>query len=291
MKKAVARGASEDRESLDARLEEMGRKMDRLRALYESFFLGIERAPPNVPRRELNRVMVEMQQAPINNATLRFRFQSLLQRWVLYTTYWNRTIQEIDGGTYRRDLARARRHIAERGGNITEQEALALGIPASRVRAFVGRQVKLTARSAAGAADAAASAAAASAAAASAAGEEATAVAQSGSPPATPATPAAPGAPTAPAAPATSAAPARPAVPAAPAPSAAASRLSDKQLAAFFQKYSEAHHKAVGAPPRATPEQLRDKLEKLLAGQALDRIDLDVSVEGGKIRVRAKPLR
>jgi hypothetical protein len=122
----------------------MGRKMERLRALYESFFMGIERTPPNVPRRELNRLMVEMQQTPIANATLRFKFQSLSQRWVLYTTYWNRTLQEIEAGTYRRDLARARRHMAERGGSITEQEALALGIPASRVKAFVGRQSKGT---------------------------------------------------------------------------------------------------------------------------------------------------
>ena len=36
-------------ESMDARLEEMGRKMDRLRSLYESFFMGTERTPPNIP--------------------------------------------------------------------------------------------------------------------------------------------------------------------------------------------------------------------------------------------------
>lgn len=77
------RGAGEAGESIDARLDDMGRKMDRLRALYETFFMGIERTPPNVPRRELNRLMIETQQTPIGNATLRFRFQSLQQRWVL----------------------------------------------------------------------------------------------------------------------------------------------------------------------------------------------------------------
>ena len=48
------------------------------------------------------------------NATMRFRFQSLLQRWVLMTTYWNRTMREIEMGTYRRDLDKAHRHLAAR---------------------------------------------------------------------------------------------------------------------------------------------------------------------------------
>ena len=74
---------------------------------------------------------------------MRFRFQSLLQRWVLLTTYWNRTLREIEIGTYRRDLDRAHRHLAAKGGApITEEEALRLGIPANRVKAFVGRQNK-----------------------------------------------------------------------------------------------------------------------------------------------------
>jgi hypothetical protein len=229
-------------ESLDARLEEMVRKMERLRALYESFFMGIERTPPNIPRRELNRLMVEMQQSPISNATLRFKFQSLTQRWVLYTTYWNRTLQEIEAGTYRRDLARARRHISERGGAITEQEALALGIPANRVKAFVGRHNR----------------------------------APRGQAPAEPAAAVAP-------------APAAPAAPAAAA--VAGGRLDEAQLQAFFRKYSEAHMQALGTPPRATLDQLRGKLDKLLAGQPLERVELDVSVEDGKIKVRARPRR
>jgi hypothetical protein len=228
----LTRAGGESMESIDSRLEEMARKMERLRALYESFFMGIERTPPNVPRRELNRLMLETQQSPIGNATLRFKFQSLMQRWVLYTTYWNRTLQEIEAGTYRRDLARARRHITARGGSITEAEALALGIPANRVKAFVGRQGK---------------------------------VAQKGQSAAAPAAPSAE--PT------------------------SGPRLEEAQLQAFFKKYSEAHQQALGMPPKASPEQLRQKLERLLAGQRFDKVELDVSVEEGKIRVRARPAR
>jgi len=133
-------------EAITARLEEMERKIDRLRALYESFFSGIERQPPNAPRRELNRLMLEMQQVQIRNAALRFRFQSLSQRWTLLTTYWNRTLREIEAGTYRKDVAKVSRRLAQKGAPLTEQEAVALGIPASRARALVARQEARSAR-------------------------------------------------------------------------------------------------------------------------------------------------
>jgi hypothetical protein len=142
--KKLAKGA-DTQESIEGRIGEMERKLDRLRGLYESFFMGVERAPPNVPRRELNRLILEMQQEPIGNASLRFRFQAITQRWVLLTAYWNRTLREIESGTYRRDVARAQRHLAEKGRALTEQEAIAIGIPAGRAKAFVERQQKMQA--------------------------------------------------------------------------------------------------------------------------------------------------
>ena len=95
--KKLAKGA-DTLESIEGRIGEMERKLDRLRGLYESFFMGVERAPPNVARRDMNRLILEMQQEPISNASLRFRFQSVMQRWVLMTAYWNRTLREIESG-------------------------------------------------------------------------------------------------------------------------------------------------------------------------------------------------
>jgi hypothetical protein len=140
----LAKGA-DTQESIEARIGEMERKLDRLRGLYESFFMGIERAPPNVARREMNRFILEMQQEPIGNSSLRFRFQSMIQRWVLMTAYWNRTLREIESGTFRRDIARAQRHLADKGRALTEQEAIAIGIPATRAKAFAERQLRLEA--------------------------------------------------------------------------------------------------------------------------------------------------
>jgi hypothetical protein len=127
-------------EAIAARLDDVERKIERLRALYESFFLGVERRPPAVPRQELNRLMLELQQVSIRNAALRFRFQSVSQRWTLLATYWNRTLREIESGTYRRDLQKAYRRIAARGEPMSEDEATALGVPSSRAKAFVAQQ-------------------------------------------------------------------------------------------------------------------------------------------------------
>ena len=62
------------------------------------------------------------------------------QRWTLLATYWNRTLREIESGTYRRDLQKAYRRLAARGEPLTETEAAALGIPAGRAKAFVAQQ-------------------------------------------------------------------------------------------------------------------------------------------------------
>jgi hypothetical protein len=132
----------ESSEAIAARLEELERKLERLRALHEAFFLGAERRPPQTPRQEMNRLMLEMQHQSIRNAGLRFRFQALSARWTLLTTYWNRTLREIESGTYRRDLQKAYRRIAARGAPLTEAEAGTLGIPLSRAKAFVEQQNK-----------------------------------------------------------------------------------------------------------------------------------------------------
>jgi len=138
------------REGIEARISEMELKIDRMRSMYESYFMGMERMPPDALRREMNRMMLEMQQVPISNASLRFRFQALSQKWVLHTTYWNRTMREIEAGTYRRDMARAQRHLANRGGMLTEEEAIAIGIPQNRVKAFIAGQQRRAAKKARG---------------------------------------------------------------------------------------------------------------------------------------------
>lgn len=45
----------------------------------------------------------------MRNTGARFRFQTLVQRFTSYQTYWNRILRQMEEGTYRRDVARAQR--------------------------------------------------------------------------------------------------------------------------------------------------------------------------------------
>lgn len=259
-------------EAIEARIDEMERKLERLRGLYESFFLGTERAPPNVPRRELNRLLLETQQMPIHNASLRFRFQSLMQKWVVLTTYWNRTLREIEAGTFRRDLAKAHRFLAERGGAFTEADAIRLGIPASRAKAFVERQQRLSQQRPTPVVGVPELVAAMNdvtgAVKASAEGVPSGPVPLSVSGPVS--------------------APVRPA-------SAAIPGVREGQVEAFYEKYVAAHEQATGTRPALSFDQMRERLRKeiprILGDKNCKAIDLDVVVDAGKVRLRARPIR
>jgi hypothetical protein len=217
----------------------------------------------------MNRMMLEMQQVVIGNSSLRFRFQSLSQKWVLQVTYWNRTMREIEAGTFRRDMARTQRHLAERGGIITEEEAIALGIPKNRVKAFVARQQRVVSLRSTG---------------------EHRAVP---TPDALPQAPAAPPSPRVgpPPIPASARRPSNPsgAIPAAP----ALTGLADGDFEGAYQKYMEAH-RALGIEAQAvTQEKLRQRLGKqlprILEEQRCERVRLEIAVEDGKVRLRAWP--
>jgi len=238
-------------EAISARLEEMERKIDRLRAMYETFFSGIERQPPNAPRRELNRLMLETQQVQIRNAALRFRFQSLSQKWILMTTYWNRTLREIEAGTYRKDVAKVSRRLAQKGAPLTEQEAVALGIPASRARALIARQ------------------------------------AARGGPPAAPAGPTAP-IPAAPS-PAPVAAAAGGASPGGGAPSGVPG-FSEDDLAALHRRYDEVARTTDRPAPTLAQlrDRLAKHVPQVIAHLGTEKVEFDVVVKDGRAVLRPK---
>ncbi|HEY7954180.1 MAG TPA: MXAN_5187 C-terminal domain-containing protein [Polyangia bacterium] len=90
-------------------LDELSIKIERVKQLYEQYFMGIEKIEPGVPRKEVTRAMLLLQQQYIRNTGLRFKFNTMLQKWNIYVTYWNRTLREIENGTYVRHVARMKR--------------------------------------------------------------------------------------------------------------------------------------------------------------------------------------
>lgn len=97
-----------DEDQIEAMLDDLKRKLDRLRVLYEQFFLGTEKTPPHQLRRDVVREMHRLTQVRIKRAALKFRFSSLQQRFNAHKAYWARSEREIEMGTYKRQTFRAR---------------------------------------------------------------------------------------------------------------------------------------------------------------------------------------
>lgn len=96
-----------DFKEVDHHLEELEGRIERLKALYEQYFMGIEKLEPLVPRKDVDRRIVILRREQVRNTAQRFKFQTLVQRYNSFQQYWARVGREIETGTYHRDVARA----------------------------------------------------------------------------------------------------------------------------------------------------------------------------------------
>lgn len=96
-----------DATELDIALDELETRLERLRALYEQYFLGIEKIEPSVARKDVERRIWLLRRERINNTAKRFRLQTIIQRHNTFQQHWVRICREIEAGTYQRHLARA----------------------------------------------------------------------------------------------------------------------------------------------------------------------------------------
>ncbi len=85
--------------------------VDRLRSLYEQYFMGIEKLEPTVPRKDVDRRIHVLRKEQIRNTALRFRFLMILQRYNTYQSHWQRICREIENGTFKRHMMRAQRRF------------------------------------------------------------------------------------------------------------------------------------------------------------------------------------
>ncbi|ATB44821.1 MXAN_5187 C-terminal domain-containing protein [Corallococcus macrosporus] len=85
-----------------------------LRNLYEQYFLGNERQAPTRAHEDLKKRMNKLRGAFIRSTSAKFRVASLYNKYLTYERLWLRTLQEIEAGTYRRDVFKARRRAESR---------------------------------------------------------------------------------------------------------------------------------------------------------------------------------
>jgi len=103
---------------IEEQLDALDKLVDRLRVLYEQYFLAIAKQAPSHLHTEAERRIRDLTQLQIRNTALRYRFATITQKFGAYNTYWRRTMREIEAGRYVRDLSRIRRKAAQHGDEI-----------------------------------------------------------------------------------------------------------------------------------------------------------------------------
>ena len=99
-------------EEIEAKVEEFTQKIETLRVRYEQYFVGTEKKAPIQLRMDVARLMRDLEHANIRNTALKFKVNTCIQKFTSYSTYWNRVLREIEDGTYKRHLDRAKRMIS-----------------------------------------------------------------------------------------------------------------------------------------------------------------------------------
>ncbi len=99
---------------IDAVLSELEAKLDRLKVSYERYFSGIDRTPPEFLRKDVVRILRMLENSFIRNTAQKFRLNTCSQKLSTYSTYWNRIQRQIEEGTFKRDVQKARRNEQRR---------------------------------------------------------------------------------------------------------------------------------------------------------------------------------
>ena len=107
-------GNNEVEIDVESVINDLERKMGRLRVIYDQYFLGIEKRPPLTLQKEVVRLVRVLERVNIRQTSLKFRYRSLVQKFQSYRSYWMRTVREIENGTYRRHVQRDKKRIERR---------------------------------------------------------------------------------------------------------------------------------------------------------------------------------
>jgi hypothetical protein len=111
----------EKAEVVEELLDALDAALDRVKVLYEQYFLGIQKQPPTYLHTDLERKIRDITQLQVRNTALRYRFATLQQKFGSYNAYWRRTLRQIENGTYTRSLSKIGRQAGRTGAAVPEE--------------------------------------------------------------------------------------------------------------------------------------------------------------------------
>lgn len=95
-------------EKLALEIDDIEEGIANLQVLYEKFFLGIDRRPPEQERKKVATRMRELRTTTVKNTALKFRIQTQFAKLISFERMWDRTLREMEEGTYKRDVFKAK---------------------------------------------------------------------------------------------------------------------------------------------------------------------------------------
>jgi hypothetical protein len=109
--------------------------MAELQVLYEKYFLGIDRRPPDRERKKVSDRMRILKTTYVKNTALKFRLHTLFAKLISFERMWDRTLREIEDGTYHRDVFKAKLHMnREERQKAAKQQEASFHIPDDKLR-------------------------------------------------------------------------------------------------------------------------------------------------------------
>ena len=106
----IARQEAIGLSSLDEDLQVLDHKLRQLKLDYEHYFLGRHPREPISLRAEVQKQFIRFSGVPIRNTAARFRFNSLNARFQAMKRQWDATLRQIENGTYKRHVFKAKLH-------------------------------------------------------------------------------------------------------------------------------------------------------------------------------------
>jgi hypothetical protein len=107
--------------SVSELLDDLETGIEHLRVEYEKYFLGIERHAPAQLHKKTAEALRHLETTRPRSTVLRFRLGGLRARFVTYGHYWTRVLNQIENGTHRRDVHRAKRRLAIRDAAVVSE--------------------------------------------------------------------------------------------------------------------------------------------------------------------------
>ncbi|MBU1534449.1 hypothetical protein KKF84_03960, partial [Myxococcota bacterium] len=100
---------------MQAQLMALDKSIEKLRVLYEQFFMGIEKWEPATYRKQIKAELRAFHDDPPSNTAVKFLLNKVENKLKTYEQYWNRILREIENGVYEKQIKRMRRKIKDEG--------------------------------------------------------------------------------------------------------------------------------------------------------------------------------